>query len=168
MAMSSEIEPTTGPRRFTDLLNSRLVFQFAILLVAIWYTFEAFKIPAWSRGQPDSGLLPQIVGILWVVATALSLARDVRRRATCERTRYLPDQAIAGILCAMLIPLIIYLGLTTAMIIFMLAALAKLNPGRHIQNLLLSVILPIALWYAFANLFGSLWTYGYFGIPGYL
>jgi len=130
----------------------RAGFILAILFLASLYTYIAFSDLNYlsSAGRLGPGFFPRIIGASLVAMCALSLYLDLKR--------YLPtgggspawrSAAVLALLSGILVALLDLLGGLVAMIVFMAAALRILNRGRPLQNALVAVLLPIAIYVVF-------------------
>jgi hypothetical protein len=72
-----------------------------------------------------------------------------REHAGDAASPYARTAVVVGLLSALFVALLDVLGGLLSMIAFMAAALAFLNPGRRLQNGLLAVLLPLAIYLMF-------------------
>ena len=130
----------------------RAGFQLAVLFVAAGYTWIAFgELPYLSSaGRLGPGFFPRIIGASLVAMCLASLWLDARRAAPPEApSPFWRVAAVVGALCIALVAAMDVLGGLLAMIAFMAAALWTLNRGRALQNTLIAVLLPLALYLLF-------------------
>lgn len=129
-----------------------------------------------SSGRPGPGFFPLVVGGLLTVMTAYDLLKDLSTgasqvsspsvtsdaaadeeahgnifeksdaSATAAPATYTRDAAILLVLIAGFILILKVVGAILAMILFMLALLQVFNPGKHVQNVLFSVIFPLCVY----------------------
>ena len=131
----------------------RAGFLLAILFLAAGYTYVAFAELSYlsSAGRLGPGFMPRIVGVSLVAMCALSLYLDLRQQP--DREALSPGWKSAAVLAALsgaFVVLLELLGGLLSMIAFMAASLWVLNPRRHLQNTLVSVLLPAFIQVVFA------------------
>jgi len=130
----------------------RAGFLAAILLVAGGYSYGAFADLSYlsSAGRLGPGFFPRIIGVSLMALCAYSLYADVRRgRAAEALSPFWRTVAAVAALSAAFVVLLDLIGGLLAMIAFMAAALAFLNRGRHLQNALLALVLPVGFYLLF-------------------
>jgi putative tricarboxylic transport membrane protein len=130
----------------------RLAFTAAILCLAVFYTYWAFADLSFlsSTGRLGPGFFPRIVGLTLIVACIFTLAGDMKARPPDGglSTFWRITVVVAALSGAFILSLDI-LGGPLAMVVYMLATLMLLNRGRTIQNVAISLGLPIALFLLF-------------------
>jgi len=131
----------------------RAGFLLAILFLAAGYTYVAFAELSYlsSAGRLGPGFMPRIVGVSLVAMCALSLYLDLRQQP--DREALSPGWKSAAVLAALsgaFVVLLELLGGLLSMVAFMAASLWILNPRRHLQNALVSLLLPAFLQLVFA------------------
>jgi putative tricarboxylic transport membrane protein len=130
----------------------RLGFTAAILCLAVLYTYWAFVDLSFlsSTGRLGPGFFPRIVGLLLIVVCVLTLAGDLKKRHAEGGLSSLwwITLVVAALSGAFVLSLEI-LGGPLAMVVYLLATLSVLNPGRSLQNVTISVGLPLALFLLF-------------------
>ncbi len=131
----------------------RAGFLLAILFLAAGYTWVAFAELSYlsSAGRLGPGFMPRIIGVSLVAMCVLSLYLDLRRQPEGESLS--PGWKSAAVLAALagaFVVLLELLGGLLSMIAFMAASLWVLNPRRHLQNTLVSVLLPAFIQVVFA------------------
>lgn len=130
----------------------RAGFLLAVLFVAGGYTWFAFAELSYlsSAGRLGPGFFPRIIGASLVVMCLASLYLDARHAAPpAASSPFLRLVGVIAALCAALVAALDVLGGLLAMIAFMAAALWTLNRGRALQNTLIAVLLPLALYLMF-------------------
>lgn len=127
----------------------RAGFLAAILLAAVGYTWVAFAGLDYlsSAGRLGPGFFPRIIGVALVAICAVSLYEDRRFREALSA--YWRTTAGVAALSAAFIALLEPLGALLSMIAFLGATLAYLNRGRRVQNILLALLLPVAVYLLF-------------------
>jgi putative tricarboxylic transport membrane protein len=130
----------------------RAGFLLAILFLAGGYSYLAFSgLPYLSQaGRLGPGFFPRIIGASLVVLCVYSLYADARAARGGEAlSPFWRTAVVVALLTAAFIVLLELLGGLASMIAFMAAALAFVNRGRHLQNLLLALVLPISVYLLF-------------------
>lgn len=130
----------------------RLAFTAAILCLAVFYTYWAFADLSFlsSTGRLGPGFFPRIVGLLLIVACIFTLAGDLKaRHADGGLSSFWRITVIVAALSGAFILLLQILGGPLAMVVYMLATLSVLNPGRSMQNVAISIGFPVALFLLF-------------------
>lgn len=130
----------------------RLAFTAAILCLAGLYTYWAFADLSFlsSTGRLGPGFFPRIVGLLLIVACLFTLAGDLKERdGGSGLSSFWGLTAVVAGLSAAFVLLLEILGGPLAMVVYMLATLSVLNPGRSMQNVAISVGFPLALFLLF-------------------
>jgi hypothetical protein len=130
----------------------RLAFNLALLAGAILYTWIAFADldPLTANGRLGPGFFPRLIGVALVVTIIYNLFAD--RRAGLHEGGETPnarDIVVFVVLSLLFVAMLDLLGGLVAMILYMLAALSIFNPGRHLSNVLLSVLLPFGVFLMF-------------------
>jgi putative tricarboxylic transport membrane protein len=130
----------------------RLAFTAVILCLAVLYTYWAFADLSFlsSTGRLGPGFFPRIIGLILIVACVLTLAGDLKeRRAEGGPSSFWRITVVVAALSGAFILLLEILGGPLAMVVYMLATLSVLDPGRSVQNVAISVVFPLALFLLF-------------------
>ena len=130
----------------------RAGFLLAVLFVAGGYTWHAFaELPYLSSaGRLGPGFFPRILGSLLVAMCLASLWLDLRRAAEPQApSPFVRVTAVLAVLGAALVAAMHAVGGLVAMVAFMAAALWTLNRGRPLQNALVALLWPLALYLLF-------------------
>ncbi|MYZ49944.1 tripartite tricarboxylate transporter TctB family protein [Propylenella binzhouense] len=127
------------------------VFILAILALALGYTYFAFELSFLSStGRLGPGFFPRVIGLGLIASCLYALAVEWRSGGTEAQERGLWGVAVrTALLSGLFVALLNVLGGLVAMIVFMLAALFMLNPGRVLQNLAVAFLLPIGIYVLF-------------------
>jgi hypothetical protein len=128
----------------------RAGFLGALLLLAGGYSYVAFADLSYlsSAGRLGPGFFPRIIGVGLTALCAYSLYTDHARTPEPLSAFWRTLAAMAGLSAAFVLALELVGGLLS-MIAFMAATLAVLNRGRHVQNALLAVALPVGAYLLF-------------------
>jgi putative tricarboxylic transport membrane protein len=130
----------------------RLAFTAAVLCLAVLYTYWAFADLSFlsSTGRLGPGFFPRIIGLILIVACLLTLAGDLKgRRAEGGLSSFWRITLVVAALSGAFILLLEVLGGPLVMMVYMLATLSVLDPGRSMQNVAISVGFPLALFLLF-------------------
>jgi hypothetical protein len=129
----------------------RLAFTAAILALALFYTYWAFaELSFWSSaGRLGPGFFPRIIGLALIVACVLTLAGDLGKREGGAVSSYWRITLVVAGLSGAFILVLNVLGGPLAMVVYMLTTLSVLNRGRMLQNIAISVGLPVVLFLLF-------------------
>lgn len=86
----SDVTAPAAPRRW----NTKIFVAAIVFVSGVVFTIMALRLPFWTRGQPGSGLFPQILGFGWAAIGLVNLVVDIatERRA---RTRGIAPVAAA-------------------------------------------------------------------------
>ena len=128
----------------------RAGFLAALLLLACGYTYVAFGDLSYlsSTGRLGPGFFPRIIGVSLTALCAYGLYADRARSTEPLSAFWRTLAAVAGLSAAFVLALELIGGLLS-MIAFMAATLVFLNRGRHLQNGLLALVLPIGVYLVF-------------------
>lgn len=128
----------------------RAGFLGALLLVAGGYAYVAFAELSYlsSAGRLGPGFFPRIIGVALIALCAYSLYAD-RAFAREPLSPFWRALAVMVGLSAAFVAALELIGGLLSMIAFMAAAAAYLNRGRHVQNVVLALLLPIAFYVLF-------------------
>ena len=130
----------------------RLAFTAAILCLAVFYTYWAFADLSFlsSAGRLGPGFFPRIVGLLLIVACIFTLAGDLKaRHADGGLSSFWRITVVVAALSGVFVLLLEVMGGPLAMVLYMLTTLMVLNRGKMIQNVAISLGLPLMLFLLF-------------------
>lgn len=129
----------------------RAGFLGAILLAAAGYTWVAFAELDYlsSARRLGPGFFPRIIGVALIALCLFCLYEDLRAKVAEKLSEHWRTTLGLAGLSAAFIAALEPLGGLLAMVAFFGASLAYLNRGRHVQNALLAVILPVCLYLLF-------------------
>jgi hypothetical protein len=130
----------------------RAGFLLAVLFVAGGYTWLAFaELPYLSSaGRLGPGFFPRIIGAALLALCLASLWLDARSAAGPQgASPFIRVTVVVAALSAALVAAMYLVGGLVAMVGFMAASLWTLNRGRPLQNALIALLLPLALYLLF-------------------
>lgn len=130
----------------------RVGFLLALLAGGVFYSYFAFAELHFlsAAGRLGPGFFPRIIGIGLIAVCLLGLSQDIARmRSDDMRSAFWPSVLAVAALSAGMIWLFTLVGGALAMAAFLLAALSILNRGRVLQNLVITVFLPLGVYFLF-------------------
>jgi putative tricarboxylic transport membrane protein len=166
-------ERSAGGR--TGLQTTRLLFLLVLILVMTAYTVMAFDLE-WrlQNGQIGPGFFPRIVGSLTLIGLLVVTARVLLGGSGVSASASPADAdeeaelgidgdgrtdawITVGAVGCMVVCYALFesLGALLASILFLVLLLSLINRGRHLQNALVSVLVPIGLYLLFEVLLDS-------------
>ncbi len=130
----------------------RVAFLLAILFASGFYTYMAFEDLHFlsATGRLGPGFFPRIIGLALIACCVASLWRDLRLMRGDETDS--PFWGIVGVMAVLsgtLVFLFNILGGTLAMVVFLLVSLSILNRGHPVQNVAVSIVLPVGIYFLF-------------------
>jgi hypothetical protein len=150
-----------------DFLSTRLLFLYAVTVLALAYTVTAFGME-WrvERGQIGPGFFPRLVGVAMLVGLSLAIVRALRGGRTSAEAPVdeegQPEEVgggaggtdaravLATVGCMTLLYFLFEpLGALVASVLFLGGVLMFVNRGRHLQNAIISVAVPLGLYVLF-------------------
>lgn len=150
--MQASNGPGGGSARRAEGRALRAGFLLAILFLAGFYTYVAFAELNYlsSTGRLGPGFMPRIIGVSLVAMCVLSLYADLRQQAAGDALSPVwRAAAVLALLSGVFVALLELVGGLLSMMVFMAAALWVLNRGRHRQNALVAVLLPVITYVVF-------------------
>lgn len=136
----------------------RIAFLFFVLAASVYYTYVAFADLSFMTrtGRLGPGFFPRLVGVSMVAFTIWALVDALRegREPPIDETSWgdvLKLMAL-GLGYAVLLRL---LGGFPATVIYLGVSLLIINPGRHLQNAILTVAIPSAIFLLFDRLLNA-------------
>jgi len=130
----------------------RIGFLLVVLAGAVFYTYIAFvDLNFFSRaGRLGPGFFPRIVGVLMIVLTIWALADAIRdRRGPKPAAGSWRDVAMLMALALGYAVLLRLFGGFAATVAYLAVTLSLLNRGRHLQNGVLAITIPAAVYLLF-------------------
>jgi putative tricarboxylic transport membrane protein len=148
-----------------SLLSTRLLFLYALTVLALAYTVMAFGME-WrvERGQIGPGFFPRLVGGAAVIGCLVAIVRAMRGRQLSPDSPVdeegQPEEVGGGgtdawataatVGCmALLFFLFEPLGALLTSVLFLGGVLTFVNRGHHVGNAILSVAVPLGLYLVF-------------------
>jgi hypothetical protein len=150
--VQSSSETGGGTARRSGGRALRAGFLLAILFLAGFYTYVAFAELNYlsSTGRLGPGFMPRIIGVSLMAMCVLSLYADLKHDVVAEAlSPAWRAAAVLALLSGVFVALLELIGGLLSMMVFMAAALWVLNRGRHLQNVLVAVLLPVITYVVF-------------------
>lgn len=146
----------------------RAGFLLAVLVCAGYYSALAFADLGYvsPTGRLGPGFFPRILGVSLVALCLYSLYADRTRaeRDDAVSPHWRAAAAVAA-LSGAFVALLNVAGGLVSMVLFMAAALHLLNRGRHLQNALIALLLPGAVYVLFTVWLKASMPRGVLGLP---
>ena len=139
----------------------RIAFLIVILAGSAFYAYVAFADLAFQTrtGRLGPGFFPRIIGLSLCAFTLWTLADALLRRARVEgeATGWVgwSDVAVLIALSVGYAVLLRLFGGLVASVIFLALALSLLNRGRYLQNAVLALALPGAIYFLFDKILNA-------------
>lgn len=151
----------------------RIVFLLVVLAAGLFYTYYAFAHLSFlsQTGRLGPGFFPRIIGSGIVVLTLISVVQELMRmRSTPEgiTLRFENVSPAAAFIIAMGVGYLValrFLDAVPATILFLFATLSAINRGRYLQNALVSVLVPVAIYILFRKFLNASMPQGLLGLP---
>ncbi|MEQ8367091.1 MAG: tripartite tricarboxylate transporter TctB family protein [Roseicyclus sp.] len=136
----------------------RIAFLIVVLAGAVFYSYIAFiDLNFLTRtGRLGPGFFPRIVGVAMVVFTFWALVDALReRRAAQDDGSAWRDVVTLMALAVGYAVLLRLLGGFPATVVYLGLSLVIVNPGRHLQNAILTAVIPTAIYLLFDRLLNA-------------
>ena len=130
----------------------RLAFTAAILCLAVLYTYWAFAELNFlsSAGRLGPGFFPRIIGVALIGVCLFTIVGDRKKRQDGGGlSSFWRVNLVVAALSGLFVLSLEILGGLLAMVAYMLVTLSVLNRGRLLQNVAISIALPVALFLMF-------------------
>jgi hypothetical protein len=136
----------------------RIAFLFFILAASVYYTYVAFVDLSFltRSGRLGPGFFPRLVGLSMVAFTIWALIDALRE----GRNPKIDSNSWSDVLKLMALGLgyailLRLLGGFPATVIYLGLALLIMNPGKYLQNAILTVVIPSAIFLLFDGLLNA-------------
>ncbi|MBD8067927.1 tripartite tricarboxylate transporter TctB family protein [Bacillus sp. PS06] len=135
----------------------KLAFSAFLFIFSLAYTQIGLGLTFFKDGRPGAGFLPIIIGVFLIIFTGITLYKDVREFQYKKKSNenhhteanYSKDVIFIIITIAITILLLKVLGGLLSMILFVFAIIFVFNRGKHLQNILVSLVLPTLIYLLF-------------------
>jgi putative tricarboxylic transport membrane protein len=136
----------------------KIIFSTFLFIVSLAYTQIGLGLNFFNDGKPGAGFLPIIVGVLLVLFTGVTLYQNTKEYKNTKKSSEVSSSNNSGhgkdvilliILIALTVLFLKLLGGLLAMILFVFAILFFFNRGKHLQNIVTSLVVPIVIFLLF-------------------
>lgn len=151
----------------------RILFLLAVMAGGLFYTYYAFTSLTFlsPSGRLGPGFFPRIIGCGIVGLTLISIVQELlRMRATPEGIALRFDNLSPGAVFIITMGVgymvaLRFLDAVPATILFLFATLSVINRGRYVTNVLVSVLVPLAIYILFRKFLNASMPQGLLGLP---
>lgn len=147
----------------------RIAFLIVVLAGSVFYSYVAFAdLNFMTRtGRLGPGFFPRAIGVAMIVFAIWTLADSLRDRAQAanEEPGTWGDVTTLVALAVVYAVLLRIFGGFAATIMFLALALSFLNRGKHLQNAVLSVVLPACFYLLFDKVLNANMPPGLIDLP---
>lgn len=146
----------------------RLAFLFVVLAGAVFYSYIAFiDLSFLSRtGRLGPGFFPRIVGVAAVVMTIWVIVDALKDQRPAEGDASSWGDVVKLMALAVTYAVLLRLfGGFVATVIYLALTLTLLNRGKHLQNAILSIVFPAAVFLLFDQLLNANMPPALFALP---
>jgi putative tricarboxylic transport membrane protein len=146
----------------------RIAFLFVLLAGSVYYSYLAFADLGFMTrtGRLGPGFFPRIIGLTMCAFVIWSLVDAMRARTDGNRdTATWRDAVLLMALAIGYAVLLRLFGGFVATVIYLALTLSVLNSGKHLQNAILSILLPAGIYLLFDRLLNASMPPGLFELP---
>jgi len=145
-----------------------LVLYIILFFFSIFVYVESVKLPDFGKSYESPGLLPAFIAIVMFILSIIMIMGEVKKKLKLKReNKKLQDDIteeplwnkrviVAIIIILFYIVILPYTGFLVSSIIFLFVLMLFLRAGNIFLVGLISVSVPIAIQYLFANIFKQL------------
>ena len=146
----------------------RIAFTLVLLAGAIFYSYIAFSDLSFMTrtGRLGPGFFPRVIGVSAIVVILLTLVDQLREQKISDGEDQLWGDVVRLMALALGYAVLLRLfGGFVATVIFLAIALFFMNPGQHIKNLIISVLVPAGVYLLFDQLLNASMPPALFALP---
>lgn len=146
----------------------RIAFMLVLLAGAIFYSYIAFSDLSFMTrtGRLGPGFFPRVIGVAATVVILWTLIDELRnRQVSNDEDQHWGDVVLLIALAIGYAVLLRLFGGFVATAIFLSATLFFLNPGEHLKNLIIAVLVPSAVYLLFDKLLNANMPPALFDLP---
>ena len=146
----------------------RIAFMLVLLAGAIFYSYIAFSDLSFMTrtGRLGPGFFPRVIGIAAIVVILWTIIDELRKQKLSNDDDHQWSDVVLLIALALGYAVLLrLLGGFVATIIFLFATLFFLNPGQHVKNLIVSVLVPAGVYLLFDHVLNANMPPALFGLP---
>lgn len=152
----------------TGYILMRIAFTLVLLAGAIFYSYIAFSDLSFMTrtGRLGPGFFPRVIGVAAVVVILWTLIDELRKhKASNVADHHWGDVVLLIALALGYAVLLRLFGGFIATIIFLIVTLFFLNPGQHLKNLIISILVPVGVYLLFDQLLNANMPPALFALP---
>jgi|GEM_PF-6544101 len=125
----------------------KLAFSLFFFLFSVVFTAMSLKFNFLTdSGRPDTGFFPLIIGIGLLFFTGLSVYHDIKERMKAsEQSNYGKEMVWVAVFMTVFIFFLNILGSLISMILFIFSILFLFNREKLLQNISISLLVPIII-----------------------
>jgi hypothetical protein len=129
----------------------RILFLLVLLAGGVFYSYIAFTDLSFMTrtGRLGPGFFPRIIGVSIVFVSIWAIVDEKRKGTAPGAPNDWRDVATLIAIALFYAVMLKILGGFLATVVFLLLALSVLNRGRHVQNAIISLLLPGAVYLLF-------------------
>lgn len=126
----------------------KIVFSAILFILSAFFAIKGLDYSyTTNTGQVGAGFLTRWIGILLVIFTSYSLFRDIKEKVQKEDIQVHPKGTLAVfVITGIFIFSLNILGALLSMILYFFALFWMFNKEKLVQNILLSIIVPICIY----------------------
>lgn len=146
----------------------RIAFTLALLAGAMFYSYIAFTDLSFMTrtGRLGPGFFPRVIGVAAIALTLWVLFDEVcKQKQSDGEGQQWGDVVLLMALALGYAVLLRLFGGFVATVVFLLITLFFLNPGKHIKNLIVSVLVPAGVYLLFDQILNASMPPALFELP---
>ena len=146
----------------------RIAFTLVLLAGAIFYSYIAFSDLSFTTraGRLGPGFFPRVIGVAAIVVILWTLIDELRKqKVSNDEDHHWGDVVLLIALALGYAVLLRLFGGFVATIIFLVVTLFFLNPGQHLKNLIISVLVPVGVYLLFDQVLNANMPPALFALP---
>lgn len=146
----------------------RVIFLIVLLAGALFYSYVAFEeLNFMTRtGRLGPGFFPRLIGVATIAVVVWALVDEFRNRQANEGTATQWREVAVLIALAFAYAVLLRLfGGFVATVIFLAAALSLLNRGHILQNAVIALAVPVAVYLLFDKVLNASMPPALFDLP---
>lgn len=146
----------------------RIAFTLVLLAGAIFYSYIALSDLSFMTrtGRLGPGFFPRVIGIAAIIVILWTLIDQLRKQKVSDDEDHQWGDVVLLIGLALGYAVLLrFFGGFVATIIFLWISLYFLNPGRHLNNLIISVLVPVGVYLLFDQVLNANMPPALFALP---
>lgn len=146
----------------------RIAFTLVLLAGAIFYSYIAFSDLSFMTrtGRLGPGFFPRVIGVAAIVLLLWTFIDELHKQKVSNgEDHHWGDVVLLTALALGYAVLLRLFGGFVATMIFLSVTLFFLNPGQHLKNLIVSVLVPVGVYLLFDQLLNANMPPALFALP---